>query len=168
MDNAKNQKVRIEEAADGLILRVVELSDPALAVPELRDYAEECVSQGHHVPFVACVTAPQMHREICFTNYDSDKHKPVVAEYFMELIRQGVERIVVVSEVWFLDDDNNREWHGVLINESTPLSDIGHCAQFEGRDRLGKWQTGPAKGSGNLMNLFERAWIAPSDIARSA
>lgn len=168
MNNAKNPKMRIEEAADGLILRVIELSDPALEVPELRDYAEECVSQGHNVPFVAYVTGPEINREICFTNYDPNKHKPVVARYFMELIRQGVERILVVSEVWFLDDDKNREWHGVLINDSTPLSDIAHCAPFEGRNRLGEWQTGPAVGPGNFTNLFERAWIAPSGNAKSA
>lgn len=167
MDNAKNQKVRIEGAADGLILRVIELSDLALDVNVLRDLAAQQVSSGNHVPFVAYVTGPEINREICFLNYDAERHKPVVVEYFKELIRQGVERIVVVSEVWFLDDDHNREWHGVLINDSTPLSDIGHCAPFEGRDRLGKWQTGPAVGSGNLMNLFERAWIAPSDNERS-
>lgn len=168
MDNARNRKMRIEEATEGLILRVIELSDPPIDVCALRDQASEQVSQGNHVPFVAYVTGPEINREICFVNYDAQRHKPVVVEYLMELIRQGVEQILVVSEVWFLDDDKNREWHGVLINDSTPLSDICHCAPFEGRDQLGKWQTGPAVGSGNLMNLFERAWIAPSDKKRSA
>lgn len=168
MDYANNVKMRIKEAREGLILRVIELSDLPIDVCALRDLAAEQVSRGNHVPFVAYVTGPEINREICFVNYDAERHKPVVAEYYMELIRQGVERILVVSEVWFLDDDHNRAWHGVLINESSPLSDLGHCAPFEGRNRLGEWQTGPAEGTGNFMNLFERAWIAPSDNARSA
>jgi hypothetical protein len=168
MDNVRNRKMRIEEATEGLILRVVERSDPPIDVLALRDQAAEQVSQGNHVPFVAYVSGPEINREICFVNYDAEGHKPIVAEYFMKLIRQGVERIVVVSEVWFLDDDHNREWHGVLVNESTALSDNGHCARFEGRNRLGEWQTGPAEGLGNLMNLFEQAWVAPSGKEKTA
>ena len=138
------------------------LDAPPIEVSDLINQVEGAVSEGLAIPLVAFVSGSGINRQIEFMNYDPNHHKLVLPEFFMQLIRDGAERIVIATEVWFLGDNRNREWHGVMINETTPLSDIGHVAPFEGR-KLGEWKSGSATGFGNLTNLFDRAWRVPDE-----
>jgi len=114
------------------------------------------------------VSGPGINVELGFLSYNPERDQRAVADRLMEMIRQGADRIVIVSEVWIPGEDMAVESDGVLIYESTPLSEIGHLAQFEQRLRLGDWGPVPARKSanqtGNLENLFERAWKVPNEV----
>lgn len=115
------------------------------------------LSDGEDIPYMAFVTGPGMNYRVEFNDYDADRHKTIVSEGLMELIRRGADRIVVIAEVWFRNSDGTPDRHGVMIFEATASGDISYTAEFEGQKRVGEWSAGSAGDSGSLERLFERA-----------
>lgn len=131
--------------------------EPPVQVIDLIVEIEKLLSDGEDIPYMAFVTGPGMNYRVECNDYDADRHKPIVSEGLMEMIRRGADRIVVIAEVWFRNTDSMPDWHGVMIFEATASGDISYTADFEGRRRVGEWRSGSAGDSGNLARLFERA-----------
>lgn len=156
----KKSKQRRVDTTGPLHVRAFDITSwSPISVNGLIADINEDMSQGHAIPFFAVVFFPETVLNVSFVNYDPDQHKPHVTAHLINLIRKGANRILIVSEVWFLGNDLSREWHGVMVQDSTPLTSVGHFAPFEGR-KLGEWKSGKTKG-GNYSDLFEKAWMVP-------
>jgi hypothetical protein len=134
--------------------------EPPVALEDLQAEIADMVGDGDDLPFRAFISGPGTNLRVDFDEYDAAKHKAVVAGGLMDLIRQGADRIVTVSEIW-LREDGMPKWDGVMILEATRDGDTLHMAPFEGRSRLGPWETAPGVEGGSLSRLFARAESAP-------
>ena len=157
MMNGQTAKPLTADDLKGLFPFYERGDDPPVQVIDLIVEIERRLADGKDIPYMAFVTGTGMNYRVEFNNYDAERHKPVVSEGLMEVIRRGADRIVVISESWLRNADGTPNWHGVLIVEATASGDICYSAEFVGKNRVGEWTSGPAGDSGNLARLFERA-----------
>lgn len=150
--------MNMRDLMDQLPFKIIDRSDtPMLDVEDVRELALYLLSlKPKQLPFLAMVTGPDMHLHVHFHAYDADKHRGLVARLLMELIREGADHIILLSEVW-LRGQEVTDWHGVAVQDCTEDGDIMHLAEFEGKHSVGPWKELEMTSEGNFCGLFEKS-----------
>jgi hypothetical protein len=153
--------IRRPEAPKGVVqgfIPVYERGDvPPVVIDDLKAEVAGVIGSGQDVGCSAFASGPAMSVRLEVATLNPAKQKPLMVAALTALIRQGADRIVVVSEVWFKDDDGLPTWDGVMILESTQAGETLTYTTREGRAGLGAWETCPAGPKGRLAGLFARA-----------
>jgi hypothetical protein len=138
--------------------------EPPPDVDGLKEQLAETVQSGQDIRFRVYATGPGLNVVSEIPDYDPAQDKRHIGRMLADFVQQGADRLVVVSDVWFRDQDGVATWDGVQIYESNRDGETAHLAPFEGKWSLGEW-AGIRCPVGTLASTFGGALVSRKVVA---